>query len=413
MKKWISKKNGVNGWKFVLGRRLCQYWAIVTEAVEKCIFRGVVVGANKVTVSHLQYANDTIFFCEWNKENAKALMCVLKCFEEVSGLKVNYNKSKIYDIRVNEGDMMDMARWKGCSIGEFPFTYLGLPIGNWWWRFRREGGSLWVRVIKSIHGTSGGLGDGRDMRGGRSGGGVWNDIVRIGEEINGIEEMRAVYGIRGRGLMECGVGNGNRDKWRWLLGEDGEFTVKDLAILVEEKNLHVENGGHETLWNRLVPNKVNIFVWRALKGRLSVRVELDRRGIDLDSVLCPCCNDIVETCAHCLVTCDLAMSVWVKVFNWWRVGSANAFSIDELFSSNGSVNVPTFLVRVWQAVIWTFGYFIWKERNARVFGQKVSSTNKIVQDIQLKSFEWITRRSNKYNELDWQQWLWEPLKIHI
>ncbi|GKD33802.1 RNA-directed DNA polymerase, eukaryota, reverse transcriptase zinc-binding domain protein, partial [Tanacetum coccineum] len=91
-----------------------------------------------------------------------------------------------------------------------------------------------------------------------------------------------------------------RDKWMWTLGEDGEFTVKELARSVEEKILHMESGGQETLWNKLVPKKVNIFVWRALKGRLLVRVEHDRRGIDLDSVLCPCCNNFVETCAHCL-----------------------------------------------------------------------------------------------------------------
>ena len=64
-------------------------------------------------------------------------------------------------------------------------------------------------------------------------------------------------------------------------------------------------------------------------------------------------------------------------------------------------------------VIWTSGYTIWKERNARVFGKKVTSTNRIVQDIQLKSFEWIVRRSNKYKALDWQQWLREPLKIRL
>ncbi|GKD26040.1 RNA-directed DNA polymerase, eukaryota, reverse transcriptase zinc-binding domain protein, partial [Tanacetum coccineum] len=285
--------------------------------------------------------------------------------------------------------------------------------------------------------------------GGRSGGGVWNGIVRIGEETNGVglDFSSLCVGVLGDGKdirfwVDKWVDNRRLcdrfpklyhldrrkegsvwdkgswvndvwDKWRWVLSEDGEFTVKELARLVEEKILHLENGGHETLWNRLVPKKVNIFAWMALKGRLPVRVELDKRGIDLDSVLCPCCNDIVETCAHCLVTCDLAMSVWVKVFNSWRVGSVNAFSIDELFSSNGSVNVPTFLARVWQAVIWTSGYFIWKERNARVFGKKVSSTNKIVQDIQLKSYEWIMRRSNKYKELDWQQWLWDPIKIRI
>ena len=86
----------------------------------------------------------------------------------------------------------------------------------------------------------------------------------------------------------------------------------------------------------------------------------------------------METCAHCLVSCDLAMSVWEKIFIWWKVGNVDAFTIDEFFSSNGSVSVPNVLSRVWQAVIWTSAYFIWNERNARVFGKKVSSTNKIV-----------------------------------
>ncbi|GKE67581.1 RNA-directed DNA polymerase, eukaryota, reverse transcriptase zinc-binding domain protein, partial [Tanacetum coccineum] len=183
-----------------------------------------------------------------------------------------------------------------------------------------------------------------------------------------------------------------------------DFELVDFGFLI------TDNGGQEKLWNKLVPKKVNIFIWRALRGIIPVGVELDKRGVDLDSVLCPSCDKIVETCAHCLITCDLAMSVWVKIFNWWNVGIVNAFTIDEVFSSNGNINVPDYYSLVWQAVIWTTGYFIWRERNARVFGKKVSSTNKIVKDIQLKSFEWIVRRSNKYKERDWQQWLWDPLK---
>ena len=195
-----------------------------------------------------------------------------------------------------------------------------------------------------------------------------------------------------------------------MLKEDGSFNVKDLSILIEEKILHVENGGQETVWNKLVPKKVNIFVWRALKGRLPVREELDKRGIDLDSVLCPCCDSAVETCAHSLVLCNLAMSVWEKIFRWWKVGNVNALSIDELFSSNGNVNVPNISSRLWQVVRWTTGYYIWKERNERVFKKKVSSVNKIVQDIQLKSYEWIARRSTKKNVIDWQQWFQDPSK---
>nr|GFC98229.1 reverse transcriptase domain, reverse transcriptase zinc-binding domain protein [Tanacetum cinerariifolium] len=105
------------------------------------------------------------------------------------------------------------------------------------------------------------------------------------------------------------------DRWRWALDEHGEFTVKDLSRLIEDKMLRSDNGDQETIWNKLVPKKVNIFVWRALRERLSVRVELDSRGIDLDSVICPSCNDSIETCAQSLITCDLSMSVWNKIYN--------------------------------------------------------------------------------------------------
>ncbi|GKF48811.1 hypothetical protein Tco_0142062, partial [Tanacetum coccineum] len=44
---------------------------------------------------------------EWNKENAKSLMCILKSFEELSEPKVNYNKSKLYGMGVNERGMSE------------------------------------------------------------------------------------------------------------------------------------------------------------------------------------------------------------------------------------------------------------------------------------------------------------------
>nr|GEV16948.1 putative ribonuclease H protein At1g65750 family [Tanacetum cinerariifolium] len=119
--------------------------AIVFEAVEKGIFKGVVVGDNNVMISHLQYADDTILFKEWNKENAKSLMCILKCFKEVSMLKVNYNKSKIYGIRVNEEELEEMVRYMRCGFGEFLFTYLGLPIGEKMRRIKH-----WGLVVEKI-----------------------------------------------------------------------------------------------------------------------------------------------------------------------------------------------------------------------------------------------------------------------
>ncbi|GJT96325.1 putative ribonuclease H protein [Tanacetum coccineum] len=248
--------------------------AIIKEAVDKGVFRGIKVGRNNVVVSHLQYTDETIFFGEWNKENAKSLMCILKCFEEVSGLRVNYNKSKFYGVGANDVEMRDMARWMRCGVGEFPFTYLGLPIEE---NVRRVG--------------------------------AWNTVIE---------------------KLIVGTDRGGRFK-----------KVATLPLEAEEKILNMDSGDEATTWNNWVPKKVNIFVWRALKGRLPVREELDKRGIDLDTVLCPSCGDMVESCSHSLVMCNFAMSVWEKIYSWWKIGNVNAFSIEEFFSFNGNANVPS------------------------------------------------------------------------
>ncbi|GKD86396.1 reverse transcriptase domain, reverse transcriptase zinc-binding domain protein, partial [Tanacetum coccineum] len=144
--------------------------------------------------------------------------------------------------------------------------------------------------------------------------GEWDWVRTIRGRVS--REYEDLIGV----LQHVVIVNNCRDRWRWSLVEDGEFTVKELSKLIEENILISDVGGQETLWNKLVPKKVNIFVWRALRGRLPVRVELDRRGVDLDSILCPSCNNIVETCAHSLITCDLARSVWDKTFIWWKRG---------------------------------------------------------------------------------------------
>nr|GEW01917.1 retrovirus-related Pol polyprotein from transposon TNT 1-94 [Tanacetum cinerariifolium] len=45
---------------------------------------------------------------------------------------------------------------------------------------------------------------------------------------------------------------------RWPLGKDGDFKVKELTSLIEEKILQVEICGQDTVQNKLLPKKVNI-----------------------------------------------------------------------------------------------------------------------------------------------------------
>ncbi|XP_071694692.1 uncharacterized mitochondrial protein AtMg01250-like [Rutidosis leptorrhynchoides] len=82
-------------------------------AVEKGMYKGVEIGNDKIVISHLQYADDTIFFGEWSRRNARNLMYLLECFEKASGLKVNYFKSQLYGVGVAKYEVDNLAGW--CS----------------------------------------------------------------------------------------------------------------------------------------------------------------------------------------------------------------------------------------------------------------------------------------------------------
>ena len=51
-----------------------------------------------LVISHLLYADDTLIFCEANKDQLKYLSWILMWFEALSGLKINLNKSEIIPI---------------------------------------------------------------------------------------------------------------------------------------------------------------------------------------------------------------------------------------------------------------------------------------------------------------------------
>jgi hypothetical protein len=52
------------------------------------------------------------------------------CFEEMSGLKINYHKSEMMVMGQPPEIMQRFADMLNCKLGEFPFVYLGLPISD-------------------------------------------------------------------------------------------------------------------------------------------------------------------------------------------------------------------------------------------------------------------------------------------
>ncbi|XP_071728580.1 uncharacterized protein [Rutidosis leptorrhynchoides] len=162
--------------------------------------------------------------------------------------------------------------------------------------------------------------------------------------------------------------------------------------------------------NPFVPKKVGIFIWRAKKNRLPVRVELDRKGIDLHSTRCPVCDDDIETLHHSLISCKFASIIWDKVRRWWKFDQLHISSLSDIAScSNPKLNT-TLGVSIWQAVVWVTSYYLWIHRNNCTFGKNFDSAAKLFSNIQGKCFEWINCRWRK-GALDWLSWITNPCRF--
>ncbi|KAJ9551779.1 LOW QUALITY PROTEIN: hypothetical protein OSB04_015824 [Centaurea solstitialis] len=81
-------------------------------------------------LSSLHYADDALFLGEWSKRNLRNILKILQCFYRASGLRVNWRKSAIHGIGVPSIEINEVANSLGCKVGNLPFTYLGIPIGD-------------------------------------------------------------------------------------------------------------------------------------------------------------------------------------------------------------------------------------------------------------------------------------------
>ena len=100
------------------------------KAKEYSLINGFEMGKEKVMVSHLQFANDTLFFIKNDDHSLNNLIMLLDVFCSASGLKINLAKSQLLGINVDDNVILEKAMMLGCEAGQWPLQHLVLPLGG-------------------------------------------------------------------------------------------------------------------------------------------------------------------------------------------------------------------------------------------------------------------------------------------
>ncbi|GJY48454.1 RNA-directed DNA polymerase, eukaryota, reverse transcriptase zinc-binding domain protein [Tanacetum coccineum] len=409
------------------------------KAVTMGLFKGVSVGNDRLNISHLIYADDVIFLGigvsdEEVSNMANVIGCEAAKFPlKYLGVPVGCNMARCSnwnDILGNLACFLLEIRREKDVLGEMEEMLSEQRFGRSWYRKHlwaefRASFQMGLEIFMKI-------GNGASCR-------FWDDIwcgnqpfklqfpriyqlesvkdCFIAHRI-GISDWIAVFRRPPRGgaetsqfndllsLIQDVVLSDSSDSWMWSVDASSGYTVASGRTLIDSNILDV--APKATRWNRLIPNKVNVFIWRLMLNKLPTRVNLDRRDIDVGSILCPICLEDIETVNHIFFSCNMAKDLWSMFAIWWDIDipvCANVSEwfewLDDLAVSN---KVRSYIDGVGDSLMW----HIWKFRNESIFSSSLPKKALIWDSIISHSFLWISSRNPKCN-FCCGYWLQNPL----
>ena len=104
----------------------------------------------------MQYVDDTLLFLGNNLDHAKNLKWLLSCFEQISGMRINFHKCDLVPFNIDSDEALVFAQTLGCKLSAFPIKYMGGPLH--FSKIRREDLQPTVdKIIKRVAGCRGRL----------------------------------------------------------------------------------------------------------------------------------------------------------------------------------------------------------------------------------------------------------------
>ncbi|GJT09776.1 RNA-directed DNA polymerase, eukaryota [Tanacetum coccineum] len=199
------------------------------------------------------------------------------------------------------------------------------------------------------------------------------------------------------------------DRWVCDLNGEGDFRVKDVRSSLDE--LFLPSMDVATRWVKFVPKKINVFAWRARLDRLPTRLNLIKRGVILDSDICPICNSSTEDSSHIFFHCDMAKSILRKISIWWDIPWRDCSSFTDWYTWFDTIRMPSKLKLMLEGVFFVAWWHIWVFRNRLIFDTLVPRRSEIHDEIISRSFSWCNSRCNR--KFSWECWLKSPNLISL
>ncbi|GKC61495.1 RNA-directed DNA polymerase, eukaryota [Tanacetum coccineum] len=220
-------------------------------------------------------------------------------------------------------------------------------------------------------------------------------------------EQDQMYALRLK--VEGHILSNSMDRWFWSLTGSGEFSVALIHNFIDDQSFKVFFPS--TRWNKAVLKKINIMAWKVKMNNLPTRFNLSRRGLNIESILCPICNLAAETSCHLFFKCCMVKDIYKKIESWWDINMVPASSYEEWCIWFSSLRLLSKAKLFLEGVFFITWWSIWRYRNKIIFGSSSHPKSRIMDDIMASSFSWCRFRCN--SNFSWVDWLKNPSIISL
>nr|GEV38670.1 RNA-directed DNA polymerase, eukaryota, reverse transcriptase zinc-binding domain protein [Tanacetum cinerariifolium] len=199
------------------------------------------------------------------------------------------------------------------------------------------------------------------------------------------------------------------DRWFWSLEGSGEFSVASARKFIDDNRLL--GPPQKTRWINVVPIKNNILAWKVQFDFLPTRLNLSRRGIEIQSACCPVCNKEVESTSYIFFTCSLVRDIYRKITSWWELTYSKFDSYEEWLTWILSLRISSKQKDMLEGIYYVIWWLVWNHWNKSIFDSKSPSKAIIFDDLVSRSFYWCRYRCKA--RFSWLEWMKNPNLISL
>ena len=174
--------------------------------------------------------------------------------------------------------------------------------------------------------------------------------------------------------------------WRWT--NNGQYSAKSAYLMLHQGSATFP--GHKLIWQTWAPLKVKIFLWLAFRQRHWTADRRARHGLETHTN-CPLCDQEPETSDHLFASCTVTLQVWFAIFATLGVDLSLprvVCSIRERWQEFRML-LPGSLQKGFDTLFALVCWWIWKERNGRIFRAQVSTIPQMLLSIKSEAEIWV------------------------